>query len=114
MGCVPCSQRSETFLTLVISAAPKWYSQYRFYLSILVGTCIIGTIASTSYWGPVAGHGLLSHDLAMIRAERRRKHPEKSGWVGGDVEAVNAGKQSDTYVRIQKKVKEEEGEGGDD
>ncbi|MCL6388898.1 DUF3429 domain-containing protein, partial [Pectobacterium carotovorum subsp. carotovorum] len=24
--------------------APKWYSQYRFYLSILVGTCIIGSL----------------------------------------------------------------------
>jgi hypothetical protein len=49
---------------------PKWYSQYRFYLSILVGTCIIGSLAGTSYWGPVAGHGLLSHDLVLIRAER--------------------------------------------
>lgn len=50
--------------------APKWYSQYRFYLSILVGTCIIGSLAGTSYWGPVAGHGLLSDDLNLIRGER--------------------------------------------
>lgn len=46
---------------------PKWYSQYRFYLSILVGTCIIGTLAATSYWGPVGGHGIASHDLNMVR-----------------------------------------------
>ena len=45
---------------------PKWYSQYRFYLSILVGTCIIGTLAATSYWGPVGGHGIVSHDLNMV------------------------------------------------
>jgi hypothetical protein len=51
-------------------SAPKWYSQYRFYLSILVGTCIIGSLAGISYYGPVAGHGLVSHDLQMIRAER--------------------------------------------
>lgn len=47
--------------------APMWYSQYRFYLSILVGTCIIGTLAATSYWGPVGGHGLISHDLNIVR-----------------------------------------------
>ena len=52
-------------------SAPAWYSQYRFYLSILVGTCIIGSLAGTSYYGPVAGHGLLSHDLDIIRAERQ-------------------------------------------
>ena len=46
--------------------APKWYSQYRFYLSILVGTCIIGSLAATSYWGPVGGHGFLSHELEMV------------------------------------------------
>lgn len=56
--------------SLLALLAPKWYSQYRFYLSILVGTCIIGSLAGTSYWGPVAGHGLLSHDLNLIRAER--------------------------------------------
>lgn len=62
-------------------SAPKWYSQYRFYLSILVGTCIIGSLAGISYYGPVAGHGLLSHDLNMIRAERLVSclvsHPDK-------------------------------------
>ena len=34
---------------------------------ILVGTCIIGSLAATSYWGPVGGHGLVSHDLQMVR-----------------------------------------------
>ncbi|EPQ57896.1 hypothetical protein GLOTRDRAFT_109938 [Gloeophyllum trabeum ATCC 11539] len=83
--------------------APKWYSQYRFYLSILVGTCIIGTLAGTSYWGPVAGHGLLSHDLNMVRAERKRAQPERTGTVAGDVEAVAAPEDADVYVIVRKK-----------
>ncbi|KAH7923537.1 hypothetical protein BV22DRAFT_1015179 [Leucogyrophana mollusca] len=87
---------------------PKWYSQYRFYLSILVGTCIIGSLAGTSYYGPVAGHGFLSHDLNMIRAERRQTQPERAGVIGGDIEAVSGDESSDTYVVIRKKSKGEE------
>lgn len=55
-------------------AAPRWYSQYRFYLSILAGTCIIGSLAATSYYGPVGGHGLISHDLLMVRLAFRSPH----------------------------------------
>ncbi|EIW84873.1 hypothetical protein CONPUDRAFT_162195 [Coniophora puteana RWD-64-598 SS2] len=87
---------------------PKWYSQYRFYLSILVGTCIIGSLAGTSYWGPVAGHGLLSHDLNMIRAERKRRSPESVGTIGGDVEAIQGGEAADSYVVLRHKAKPEE------
>ncbi|KDQ61073.1 hypothetical protein JAAARDRAFT_173588 [Jaapia argillacea MUCL 33604] len=90
---------------------PPWYSQYRFYLSILVGTCIIGSLAGTSYFGPVAGHGLLSHDLNMIRAERKEKAPERHGVVGGDVEALSGGEASDAYVVVRKK-KTDNGEEG--
>jgi hypothetical protein len=57
----------------------------------------------------VAGHGLLSHDLNLIRAERRRSHAERSGVVGGDTEAVPAGEDEDNYVKIRKHH-EEEGE----
>jgi len=87
---------------------PKWYSQYRFYLSLLVGSCIIGTLAGISYYGPVAGHGLLSHDLQMIKDERRRQRPETSGTISGDIEAVSTGETGDTYVQIRKKHKSEE------
>jgi len=83
--------------------APKWYSQYRFYLSLLVGTSIIGTLASTSYWGPVAGHGLLSHDLELVRSQRQKKHPEAEGTVPGNVEAISTGKAGDSYVMIRKR-----------
>jgi len=91
---------------------PKWYSQYRFYLSILVGTCIIGSLAGTSYYGPVAGHGLLSHDLNMIRAERKLTVPERSGYVNGDIEAVPGDEMSDTYVVIRRKNKNGNGDNG--
>ncbi|KAI0636445.1 hypothetical protein C8Q77DRAFT_502070 [Trametes polyzona] len=89
---------------------PKWYSQYRFYLSILVGSCIIGSLAATSYWGPVGGHGTTSHDLNMIRAERKQHQPEREGKVPGDVEAVPAPEDADKYVIVKKK----DAEKGDD
>jgi hypothetical protein len=97
-------------LTFANQLAPKWYSQYRFYLSILVGSCIIGTLAGISHYGPVAGHGLLSHDLQMIKDERRRRRPEVSGTISGDIEAVSTGEAGDTYVEIRKKHKSEEEE----
>ncbi|KAI0062223.1 hypothetical protein BV25DRAFT_1907609 [Artomyces pyxidatus] len=86
---------------------PKWYSQYRFYLSILVGSCIIGTLASTSYWGPVAGHGLLTHDLELIRSQRQHVEAEREGVVPGNVEALSTGEAGDTYVMIKKKEQPE-------
>ncbi|KAI0093888.1 hypothetical protein BDY19DRAFT_856702, partial [Irpex rosettiformis] len=81
---------------------PKWYSQYRFYLSILVGTCIIGTLAATSYWGPVGGYGFITRDLNEIRAERSQMHPENRGLVGGNIEAIPTALNADTYVMIKK------------
>ncbi|KAF8163643.1 hypothetical protein B0H34DRAFT_696218 [Crassisporium funariophilum] len=85
---------------------PKWYSQYRFYLSILVGTCIIGSLAGTSYFGPVAGHGLITHDLDMIREERRKSMPVMHGTIEGPFEAVPAGEAADHYTRIHKQAPE--------
>ncbi|KAI0784416.1 hypothetical protein C8Q75DRAFT_724474 [Abortiporus biennis] len=82
---------------------PAWYSQYRFYLSILVGTCIIGSLAATSYWGPVGGHGFLTHDLEMIRAERRLRHPSDRGAVAGDIEAVPGDSSSERFVIVKRK-----------
>jgi len=95
-------------LTSMNQLAPKWYSQYRFYLSLLVGSCIIGTLAGISYYGPVAGHGLLSHDIEMIQNERRRRRPDVPGTISGDIEAVSTGEAGDTYVQIRKKHKPEE------
>lgn len=111
----------------VDSSAPKWYSQYRFYLSVLVGTwyvmvremitnahssflSIIGSLAGTSYYGPVAGHGILTHDLDMIRGERQKKHVDREGTVSGPVEALPAGEDADNYVIIKKKEEEDKGQ----
>ncbi|KLO14896.1 hypothetical protein SCHPADRAFT_902885 [Schizopora paradoxa] len=94
---------------------PKWYSQYRFYLSVLVGTCIIGSLAGTSYYGPVAGHGILSHDLEVIRMARKQYDVERSGTVGGDIEALPAPENAESYVILKKKQHDEgkpEGEEG--
>ncbi|KAF7986626.1 hypothetical protein HWV62_26432 [Athelia sp. TMB] len=68
--------------------APKWYPQYRFYLTALAGTCILGSIACTAYLGPTAGHGWSTHDLNMLKAERRKVNNENAGTVSGSVEAV--------------------------
>jgi hypothetical protein len=65
--------------------------------------CIIGTVASTSYWGPVAGHGLLAHDLELIRSQRWRTHPEAEGKIAGNVEAITTGEAGDAYVMIRKR-----------
>ncbi|KAH8813628.1 hypothetical protein DL96DRAFT_1505544 [Flagelloscypha sp. PMI_526] len=91
---------------------PKWYSQYRFYLSILVGTCIIGTLAGTSAFGPVAGNNLTSHDLDAIRAERSKDRPNKQlgAIYAGDLEAVPADEMSDHYGIIHEKEHKEEKE----
>jgi len=77
---------------------------------VLVGACIIGTLASTSYWGPVAGHGLLAHDLELIRSQRWRTHPESEGKIAGNVEAISTGEAGDTYVMVRKR---EGGKGSD-
>ncbi|EPS94346.1 hypothetical protein FOMPIDRAFT_131244 [Fomitopsis schrenkii] len=93
--------------------APRWYSQYRFYLTLLAGASILGTLAATSYWGPVGGHGLVSHDLNMIRALRRKEEPQSAGFVGGDVESVPH--DGDAYVLVRKRrVVEPQNEGGGD
>jgi hypothetical protein len=70
---------------------------------------IIGSLAGTSYWGPVAGHGLISRNLNLVRAERRRSEAERTELVVGDIEAVPAGEYGDKYVKI---VKHHEEEGG--
>ncbi|KAJ7080406.1 hypothetical protein B0H15DRAFT_787233 [Mycena belliarum] len=78
---------------------PKWYSQYRFYLSILTGTCILGSLAGITYWGPVGGHGLLEHDLHLIRAQRKELY-ERSGGKFGRTMTILEG--DDTFTRLRK------------
>lgn len=90
--------------------APKWYSQYRFYLSLL-GSSIIGSLAGTSYYGPVAGHGLLSHDLDLLREQRKELLPIQTNVIPGDLEVTPAGETAPHYVRIHKKRHDDVGTG---
>ncbi|KAF8582289.1 hypothetical protein K439DRAFT_159477 [Ramaria rubella] len=89
---------------------PKWYSQYRFYLSVLVGTCIIGTLGATSYLGPTPGHDLTHRSLEELRAKRRVSHGDFAEEVPGPVAALPTGDLGDAYVKIETK---DEGEGKD-
>jgi len=92
--------------------APSWYAQYRFYLTLLVGTCIIGTLAGTNFFGPVAGRSWTTHDLRTLRDERRRLHAENIGELGGEIEAIpGESEDSDAFVIIRElKSEDEEGE----
>ncbi|CAE6455637.1 unnamed protein product [Rhizoctonia solani] len=101
---------------------PKWYSQYRFYLSILVGGCIIGTLAGTNLLGPASNikidqgklHKLdqaaAKGSLGGLATKGGRKEGELSADKTEGIEALPAEEGSDGYVIIKKK---ETGEGGD-
>lgn len=93
-----------------LGQTPVWFGQYRFYLSILVGTCIIGSLAGTSYYGPVAGHGFLSHDLEMVRDLRKQVIGEREGKVKGLVEAVPTDENAGAYVMLKKRDLNKEAE----
>ncbi|CAE6445525.1 unnamed protein product [Rhizoctonia solani] len=104
---------------------PKWYSQYRFYLSILVGGCIIGTLAGTNYFGPASSfkidegklHKLdqtaAKGSLGGLATKGGRKEGELSADKTEGIEALPAEEGSDGYVVIKKKVQPEEGKEGD-
>ncbi|KIY71498.1 hypothetical protein CYLTODRAFT_345729 [Cylindrobasidium torrendii FP15055 ss-10] len=94
--------------------APKWYGQYRFYLSLIAGTCIIGSLAGTSYYGPVGGHGFLTHELEQISSERhaltdgREVVPNDNGPL--KISRQKGGPQSPGFVSISHKQEPKEEE----
>lgn len=45
----------------------------------------------------------MSHDLHEIRAERKDRHPDNKGVVPGNIEALPAPEDADSYVMIKKK-----------
>lgn len=57
---------------------------------------------------------MLTHDLELIRAQRKHVVPEVEGRISGDVEAVPTGEEGDNYVQIRKRAAQgsEEGEKG--
>ncbi|KAG6817798.1 hypothetical protein H0H87_003206 [Tephrocybe sp. NHM501043] len=56
--------------------------------------------AKVTALGWIAGHGFLSRDLELIREERKRMLPQRSGMIAGDIEVAPAGENVDHYVRI--------------
>lgn len=81
---------------------PKWYSQYRFYLTLLIGSCIVFTLGGSNFLGPVAGHSFTTKKLAELRAERSRLRTENQGEHDSDLEAL-ASEDSDAYVVVKKR-----------
>ncbi|EST08396.1 Protein of unknown function DUF3429 [Kalmanozyma brasiliensis GHG001] len=104
---------------------PKWYSTYRFWLTLAVGSSIIATLAGTNYYAPNS-RSTLGGTAAKLAEEvkadgptkmkllQQSAHGNKGGVikhteVGGDVEATSAGAKGDSYVTIgNPKRKEEE------
>lgn len=90
-----------------------WYVALNFFVfrpfeySFFFGS-IIGSLAGCSYWGPVAGHGLLTHDLDLLRDERKKFLPERQGTVSGDFEAVPATEEAERYTVVRKRKPEQE------
>ncbi|KAJ9099323.1 hypothetical protein QFC21_004204 [Naganishia friedmannii] len=111
-----------TFLTHGVALAPVWYSTYRFYLSIIVGFSIIGTLAGTSYYGVGSGAvspaGEIDVTTAKLSSMKRldkvasKNHRSVSGKltgvVGGDVETEDLGPDGDAFVKFVHKTKTDE------
>jgi len=100
---------------------PIWYSQYRFYLSILIGSCIILTLWGQTFFNPVIETTTFSSSIqntTLPASSNTPEHLEADGkFVGtsthlGDVETV----EGDTYYVVLKhkeaeKSEDEESEG---
>ena len=68
---------------------------------------VIGSLAGVSYFGPVAGHGFISHDLELLREERRKVMQSTPGLGNAPVVALPAGEDADHFVKIHKRDAEE-------
>jgi len=105
---------------------PNWFSQYRFYLSILVGTCILGTLFGVNYFGPttdvvlaknlketgVQGSSFSFMDTAVREAYEAAK--QKKRYAPSDANYWTE-EGRDGFVRIMKKWKEGgKGEGNEE
>lgn len=103
----------------------SWYATYRFYLSIIVGFSIIGTLAGTSYFGAGAGaigdvdthrmHHSTERVSSMKRLDRvaEKNYPPKEygragkskGTVFGDIMVEE---NDESYLKLRNIAKEEE------
>ncbi|KAF8342177.1 uncharacterized protein EI90DRAFT_3116116 [Cantharellus anzutake] len=102
--------------------APRWYSQYRFYLSILVGSCIIATLLGINYFGPTT-QDIIEHNLpdlggvgsavALINRDtvsKRRAYEIQEFTIGPDVPVTvedGTASDADAYLIVKAGEKEE-------
>jgi len=104
---------------------PRWYSQYRFYLSILVGSCIIFTLTGINYYGPttratldhqlhdLGGSGSASALMNRNLVDKRKGYGARTFPLSDGVELTvedGVATDEDAYVVIKKPREEEEGE----
>ncbi|WVN86216.1 uncharacterized protein L203_101377 [Cryptococcus depauperatus CBS 7841] len=100
-----------------------WYSTYRFYLSIIVGFSIIGTLAGTSYYGAGAGASVSPEtkrtlhttgrpsSLKRLDREAEKNDPRHAvlrGKVAGDIQVEE--ESSEAYLRLRNVAKGDEEE----
>lgn len=105
--------------------APKWYSSYRFGLTLAVGVSIILTLAGTNYYDADKSRSSSEGIARRLRRESslqekdteellRRKQEghigsvPKKGQVEGDVAAEKQGPEGDSFIMIRNPKKEEE------
>jgi len=98
--------------------APVWYSQYRFYLSLLVGSCIILTLGGTNYLGPSSIAA--PETFSSLKKHQKQARAGEGGTVQVskpkkdlEITADKGDEKSDAYVSLrnleeERRKKEEE------
>ncbi|POY76748.1 hypothetical protein BMF94_0340 [Rhodotorula taiwanensis] len=90
--------------------APKWYATYRFFLTSVVGTSILFSLAMKSYYQTAADP---SQDTSQIRKLKEGQPPANVNPIGtsaevGDMKVEHAPADSTGYVQFKNVAKERE------
>ncbi|KAG8953145.1 hypothetical protein FRC04_003093 [Tulasnella sp. 424] len=95
---------------------PVWYSQYRFYLSILIGSCILTTLWAQPYLNPVIEDTMFLSDTTLPASSNTPEHLTAAGKFSGSSE--NLGEletvEGETYYVMLKHKADEAAEESDD
>ncbi|KAK4058569.1 hypothetical protein OIO90_000013 [Microbotryomycetes sp. JL221] len=89
---------------------PRWYSTYRFWLTALVGSSILLTLAGESYFGPDAKTMKTKSDvLAMAEGKSRKPSIPRGDKADlGEMRVEKTAESSDAFVKFSKIDKEQE------
>ncbi|KAG8965378.1 hypothetical protein FRC00_004534 [Tulasnella sp. 408] len=96
--------------------APLWYSQYRFYLSILIGTCILGTLWGQVYLNPVVEDTLYFAGTTLPASSNIPEHLASTGKFSGTSEKLGELEtvEGESYYVMVKHKEEAAAEESDD